>query len=65
MACPHIDACPMFPLFRLQSALKVWKIHFCEGTHEKCERFHRSCQSQPVPHNLLPNGEQLGGMSPK
>ena len=49
----------MFELFRLKSALKVWQIHYCEGTFDKCVRFQRSCAAETVPPNLLPNGDTL------
>jgi hypothetical protein len=57
--CPHIRDCELFPRFALGSTLKIWKLHYCEGRFETCQRYVRSLAGRPVPSGLLPNGKQL------
>jgi hypothetical protein len=59
MPCPHLDSCPIFRLFTLQDSLRVWKIHFCEGRFESCERLRLARAGRPVPRDLLPNGRTM------
>lgn len=59
MACPHVESCALYPHFKLQSLLQVWKINYCEGDFSRCERFKLSCSGDKVPLNLLPNGKLL------
>ena len=59
MACPNLQGCPLFPLFRMKASLQVWQVQFCEGRYEGCERYKLSRAGQRVPPNLLPNGKSL------
>ncbi len=59
MACPHISHCELFPMFSLAASLRTWQIRYCEGDFTRCERHKRSCDAQPVPITLLPNGKHL------
>ncbi len=59
MSCPNQRTCPLFPLFKVDSLLAVWKTYFCESSFEQCERFKRSSTGQSVPDTLLPNGNSL------
>lgn len=55
-----MTTCPLYPQFKVQSLLNVWKITYCEGEFEKCERFKLSSCGEKVPATLLPNGKHLG-----
>ena len=59
MSCTHSSVCPLYEVFRSQSLLKVWKLNYCEADFTRCERFKLSCDAQPVPLSLLPNGKHL------
>jgi hypothetical protein len=61
MVCPHTGGCALFPLFSQRSFLEVWKINYCHGDFSRCARYQLSCQAQPVPLTLLPNGKRLPG----
>lgn len=58
-SCPHVDACPMYELFRHAGTLAVWQINYCAGEYTRCERYKLNCQNVPVPKDLLPNGARL------
>lgn len=58
-SCPHITTCALFPRFKLQDSLAIWKINYCEGTYERCERHQRAERGEDVPPMLLPNGREL------
>lgn len=60
MKCSHIATCPMFPLFKMESSLNVWKVNFCEANFTRCARYQKSSCGDDVPKNLLPNGHLLG-----
>lgn len=55
-----MTTCPLYPQFKVQSLLNIWKISYCEGTFERCERFKLSSTGAKVPITLLPNGKSLG-----
>jgi len=57
--CPHMIGCPMYSLFKLASALAVWKTNYCEADFSRCARFTTSARGEAVPINLLPNGSLL------
>lgn len=60
VSCPHINSCPMFPTFKLQSALEIWKIRYCTSeSYPTCARYKLSEQGRPVPPNLMPSGTLL------
>lgn len=59
MSCPHTATCPLFPLFRLKATQRTWRIRYCEGNHQQCARFERFSKGDPVPRNLLPNGQLI------
>jgi hypothetical protein len=58
-SCPRVDACALFAQFKMKSSLRVWQAYYCEGDHERCERFKLVKQARPVPTALLPNGRLL------
>ena len=57
--CPHMTSCPLYPQFTMQALLNIWKISYCEGDFQKCERFKLSASGARVPLTLLPNGKSL------
>lgn len=57
--CPRVGACALFAQFRMKASLRVWQAYYCEGDHERCERFKLVKQARPVPKELLPNGRLL------
>jgi len=59
LACPHSTTCAMFDLLRAAGTLKTWQIRYCGGDYRVCERHRLAERGQPVPDNLLPNGQQL------
>lgn len=60
MSCPYIPMCPMFPKFRSQFGLEVFKTAYCNSTrHLNCERYRHAVQGNMPPANLLPNGREL------
>ncbi len=60
--CPSMYNCPLYPLFKSESTLKVFKLRYCMGKFNNCERRIRAFAEEiiEVPNNLLPNGELLG-----
>ena len=60
MPCPHIKSCELYPLFRSDGLLLIWKMKYCDAAFSDCARFKRSCAAEKVPANLLPNGKYLG-----
>jgi len=58
-SCPNAERCPLFPLFSLRGALKVWQSNYCEADYERCARYQRGKEGRPIPANLLPNGAML------
>jgi hypothetical protein len=60
MRCPHAANCPLFPLFSMQQALKVWQLKYCDTQrHLECERYQRAKKGEAIPTTLLPNGKSL------
>jgi hypothetical protein len=59
VACPFIQNCQLYPLFRLRASMKTWQIRYCESEYTTCERFRLSKEGKPVPPELLPNGMSL------
>lgn len=58
-ACTHTTTCAMFPLFRCQSNLEIWKISFCNDDFTRCVRYQLALEEKLIPINLLPNGKYL------
>lgn len=56
MACPHVSACPLFPL--MNASLNQWRSYYCESAtgFQGCARYIRSSRGEIVPLGLLPNG---------
>mgnify|MGYP000390955879 CR=1 FL=1 len=60
MDCPFINRCPMFPQFRNEFGLQVFKTAFCKSEwHTNCERYKQAITGTMPPANLLPNGKVL------
>lgn len=57
--CVHISTCEMYSLFERSGTLTVWKINYCFGGFDRCQRYLRSNAGERVPPNLLPNGSLL------
>lgn len=62
--CSHVTSCELFPRFSLQSSLKVWQMHYCEGDYERCARFRLALAGKRPAPNLLPNGKELALATP-
>lgn len=58
-SCPHAVNCPLFPTFKLNSLLNVWKLSYCDGAYATCARYRLSMEGKHVPLTMLPNGKQL------
>ncbi len=57
--CPHLEGCSLYPLFNLETSLKVWQTIYCKGKYTKCARYQISCEGRAVPPELLPDGTSL------
>ncbi|MGH7436300.1 MAG: hypothetical protein ACRENE_11565 [Polyangiaceae bacterium] len=62
-SCPHATSCEMYGLLKLSGTLNAWKINYCNGDYERCERYRLAALGRPVPVNLMPNGALLKGTS--
>ncbi|HOX45039.1 MAG TPA: hypothetical protein PK668_15675 [Myxococcota bacterium] len=58
--CKHIDSCTLFPVFKVKSFMSIWKISYCQGNWSACVRYQRAERGEPIPTNLLPDGQVLG-----
>ena len=58
-ACERVRRCPLFQLFSMEAARRVWVAQYCESDFARCERLKLALAGQPVPRNLLPNGRML------
>ena len=57
--CRFITRCPMFPVFRSRSVLRVYQLIYCYRKYETCSRYKlASCGTMPEP-TLLPDGSTL------
>ncbi len=59
MSCSHSSNCQLYPLLAMESALLLWKKHYCEGDFKKCHRYTLSLEGKSIPLTLLPNGKML------
>lgn len=57
--CPMQGNCPLYPLFVLQSNLRLWQERYCESDYRVCARFQLGRKGAAVPPTLLPNGALL------
>ena len=57
--CPHAKNCALFPKFKTEIALSIWKRVFCEEDYENCERYKISLSGKEPPPDMLPNGKTL------
>ena len=57
--CPHVQRCPMFPVFTLEAALEFWKEQYCFADYTRCERYKRGQCGEPVAKNMMPSGDIL------
>ena len=58
--CPFKERCPMFPIFRLQAARRVFQVQYCEGAFHTCERHKLASTGEMPPPELLRNGKVFG-----
>ena len=49
----------MFPLFRMESSLEIWRISYCTARYVACARYKLADAGEDVPANLLPSGALL------
>ena len=49
----------MFPLLKMASSLKTWKVRYCSGNFEQCARYKKLSLGQTVAPDLMPNGVLL------
>jgi hypothetical protein len=54
-----MPSCRLYPLFTFAGTLNVWKTNYCTSGFAKCARYERTRRAEPVPDNLLPNGQLL------
>lgn len=59
--CPHMQRCSLQQSIGMKAALGVWQSFYCEGGHDRCERYKVACAGLEVPARLLPNGKLLEG----
>jgi hypothetical protein len=57
--CPHVEGCSLYPLFNLETSLRVWQSIYCMGKYVKCARYQLSCEGGNVSPRLLPDGTSL------
>lgn len=57
--CPKMVRCPVFPIFRNRSALRVLQSLYCEADFSRCERFKIASTGTMPPRTLLPDGRHL------
>jgi hypothetical protein len=49
----------MYRLFTHSGTLGAWKALYCTAEFARCARYGLSVKGQPVPINLMPNGQLL------
>lgn len=49
----------MYTLFTHAGTLGAWKALYCTSEFTRCARFTASSRGEPVPQNLMPNGQLL------
>ena len=59
MTCPKMTACPVFPEFKNESALKMMQALYCEGDYSRCARYQSVTGGVIPPRDLLPDGSRL------
>ena len=58
--CQFVVKCPMFPKFKNNFGLNIFRKTYCESrNHTRCERFKLASQGTMPAANLLPNGKTL------
>lgn len=57
--CPHTENCPLYPQFATATLLSYWRNAYCNADYQRCARFRRAAEGQPVPVNLLPSGNLM------
>lgn len=65
LQCPQATSCPLYSMFRDESALGIWKVMYCRKGFEKCERYRATQAGQVPPDDMLPNGKRLDTGPPK
>jgi hypothetical protein len=59
--CTNKAECALFTKFSTLSAVKIWKLLYCERDEvfATCQRYRLKLRGEPVPVTLLPNGTHL------
>jgi hypothetical protein len=59
--CTNKSECALFTKFSTVSAVKLWKLLYCEKeeVYRTCQRFQMKLRGETVPVTLLPNGSYL------
>ncbi len=58
--CRFAKKCPMYPKFRNEFGLNIFKTTYCNSSyHTNCERFKSASKGRMPPPDLLPNGRTL------
>jgi hypothetical protein len=58
--CRFRDRCPMYPNFRNEFGLEVFKKTYCNVSHhDRCERYKLATQGKMPEPDLLPNGRRM------
>jgi len=50
----------MYGIFKIEGALNVWKINYCNSDFTRCSRYELTEAGGTPAVNLLPNGKVLG-----
>ena len=58
--CPYKSTCQMYGIFKIEGALNVWKINYCNSDFTRCSRYELTEAGGTPAVNLLPNGKVLG-----
>lgn len=58
--CKFVRKCPMYPQFKNEFGLRMFKLTYCESTnYPQCARYKLASKGTMPPGDLLPNGRTL------
>ena len=57
--CKYLDGCAMFKRLALEPTKRFYIDRYCKRAPEKCVRKQKRDSGDPVPDNLMPNGETI------